>query len=172
MERRPISLVDAWFTLHVRTERGAKRLACGNPGAIGSRCEAGLLQGTYERCRGVSTDQTTISVITDAVLTFGLKSWSRGQNSQASSCVCSGGVSAVKGSSDLDEHTLVSDGASGNQLSCSLPFVVERSKVEVVCVELDAPSMTVHRLVKPWRRILQTRVELAHSSSANIGVIQ
>ena len=60
-------------------ERGAKRLAVGNPGAIGSRCDAGLLRGTYERCRGESTDQTTINVVTDEVLTFGLKSWSRGQ---------------------------------------------------------------------------------------------
>ena len=60
-------------------ERGSKHLAGGNPGAIGSRCDAGLLRGTYERCRGESTDQTTIIVITDEVLTFGVKSWSRGQ---------------------------------------------------------------------------------------------
>ena len=84
---------------------GSKRLAGGNPGAIGSRCDAGLLRGTCERCRGESTDQTTISVVTDEVLTFGLKSWSRGQKSQAASSVCSGGVSAVMGSSDLDGHT-------------------------------------------------------------------
>ena len=69
----------------------------------------------------MSTDQTTNSVVTDEVLTFGLKSWSRGQKSQAASAVCSGGVSAVMGSSDLDAHTLVTGGASGNQLSCSLP---------------------------------------------------
>ena len=66
-------------THHFRKERGSKRLAVGNPGAIGSRCDAGLLRGTYERCRGESTDQTTINVVTDEVLTFGLKSWSRGQ---------------------------------------------------------------------------------------------
>ncbi len=60
-------------------EGGSKRLAVGNPGAIGSRCDAGLLRGTYERCRGESTDQTTINVVTDEMLTFGLKSWSRGQ---------------------------------------------------------------------------------------------
>ena len=105
------------------TERErSKRLACGNPGAIWTRCEAGLLRGTYGRCRGVSTDQTTISVVTDEVFTFGLKSWSRGQKSQGASAVCSGGVSAVMGSSDLDAHTLGSRGALGNQLSCSLPF--------------------------------------------------
>ena len=48
--------------------------------------------------------------------------WSRGQKSQAASALCSGGVSAVMGSSDLDAHTLVSDEADGNQPSCSLPF--------------------------------------------------
>ena len=92
-------------TRHFRKERGSKRLAVGNPGAIGSRCDAGLLRGTYERCRGESTDQTTINVVTDEMLTFGLKSWSRGQKSQAASAVCSGGVSAVMGSSVLDGHT-------------------------------------------------------------------
>ena len=96
------------------------------PGAITSRCWAGFLRGTYERCRGVSTDQTHISVVTDEALTFGLKSWSMGQKSQAASAICSGGVSAVIGSSDLDEHTFGSGGASGNQLSCSLPFEPER----------------------------------------------
>ena len=94
-------------------KRGSKRLAVGNPGAIGSRCDAGLLRGTYERCRGESTDQTTISVVTDEVLTFGLKSWSRGQKSQAASAVCSGGVSAVMGSSDLDGHTFHPSAVNG-----------------------------------------------------------
>ena len=98
------------------TETGrSKRLACGNPGAMTTRCDAGLLRGTYARCRGESTDQTSTVVITDEMLTFGLKSWSRGQKSQAASALCSGGVSAVIGSSDLDEHTLASGGVSGNQ---------------------------------------------------------
>ena len=61
------------------------------------------------------TDQTFISVVTDEMLTFGLESWSRGQRSQAASAVCSGGVSAVIGTSDLDEHTLGSGHAQGNQ---------------------------------------------------------
>ena len=100
-------------TRHFRKERGSKRLAVGNPGAIGSRCDAGLLRGTYERCRGESTDQTTINVVTDEVLTFGLKSWSRGQKSQAASAVCSGGVSAVMGSSDLDGHTFHPSAVNG-----------------------------------------------------------
>ena len=74
----------------------------------------------------MSTDQTHISVVTDEALTVGLKSWSRGQKSQAASAICSGGVSAVIGSSDLDVHTLGSGGAQGNQLSCSLPSEAER----------------------------------------------
>ena len=75
-----------------------------NPGAIGSRCVAGLLGGTYERCRGESTGLTYIIVAPDEKLTFGLKSWSRGQKSQDASVACSGGVSAVMGSSGLDSH--------------------------------------------------------------------
>ena len=35
------------------------------PGAITSTCEAGLLRGTYKRCRGESTDLTFSSVVTD-----------------------------------------------------------------------------------------------------------
>ena len=81
----------------------------------------------------MSTDQTHISVVTDEALTVGLKSWSRGQKSQAASAICSGGVSAVMGSSDLDEHTLVSGGAPGNQLSCSLPFGAGRPIVGMAC---------------------------------------
>ena len=54
----------------------------------------------------------------------------QGPKSQATSTVCSGGVSAIIGSSDLDEHTLGSGGASGNQLSCSLPFEAEQPIVE------------------------------------------
>ncbi|QNJ03092.1 hypothetical protein [Synechococcus sp. PROS-U-1] len=38
------------------------------------------------------------------------------------------------GSSDLDEHTLVSDGTPGNQLSCSLPFGAGRPIVETACM--------------------------------------
>ena len=73
----------------------------------------------------MSTDQTHISVVTDEALTVGLKSWSRGQKSQAASAICSGGVSAVMGSYDLDAHTLVSGGAPGNQPSYSLPLGAE-----------------------------------------------
>ena len=58
----------------------------------------------------MSTDQTHISVVTDEALTVGLKSWSRGQKSQAASAICSGGVSAVMGSSDLDAHSFVPSG--------------------------------------------------------------
>ena len=78
----------------------------------------------------MSTDQTHISVVTDEALTVWLKSWSRGQKSQAAYAICSGGVSAIIGSSDLDAHTLGSRGAAGNQQSCSLPFEAERPILE------------------------------------------
>ena len=56
----------------------------------------------------------------------------QGPKSQATSTDCSGGVSAVIGASDLDAHTFGSRGASGNQLSCSLPFEAERPIVGTV----------------------------------------
>ena len=86
-----------------------------------------------ERCREVSTDQTHISVVTDEALTVGLKSWSRGQKSQAASAMCCGGVSAVMGSSDFDARTLGIRGVPGNQLSCSLPSGANRPIVGLAC---------------------------------------
>ena len=38
------------------------------------------------------------------------------------------------GASDLDEHTLVSERAFGNQPSCSLPLKAESLKVEMACL--------------------------------------
>ena len=105
----------------------------------------------------MSTDQTHISVVTDEALTVGLKSWSRGQKSQAASAICSGGVSAVMGSSDLDAHTLVIRGASGNQLSCSLPPGAIRPNVEMAWL---APyPMTSARVLTldPWGKAVRTK---------------
>ena len=85
------------------------------PGAITSRCWAGFLQGTYERCRGESTVLTYFSVVTDESPTVGWKLLEQGPKSQATSTDCSGGVSAVIGSSDLDGLTLVSGRAQGKQ---------------------------------------------------------
>jgi len=59
--------------------------------------------------------------------------WSSGLKSQATSAFCCGGVSAVMGSSDLNDHTLVSGARSGNQLSCSLPSEADRPIVGVAC---------------------------------------
>ena len=105
-----------------------------NPGAIGSRCEATLLRGTYERCREESTGLTLFVVAPDELLTDGWKLLEQGPESQSASALCSGGVSAVMGTSDLDEHTLVTDDANGNQLSCSLPFGSDRPIVEMACL--------------------------------------
>ena len=91
----------------------------------------------------MSTDQTHISVVTDEALTVGLKSWSRGQKSQAASAICSGGVSAVIGSSDLDVHTLGSRGASGNplrQLAASMGYDV-RTHMKHYCQWTDETGL-------------------------------
>ena len=135
VERRPNSLVCAWQStstsvsdalenLLQQWNRDRKVEASGSrhPGAIGSRCEAALLRGTYERCRGESTGLTLFIVAPDESLTNGWKLLEQGPGSQSASGVCSGGVSAVIGSSDLDALTFVSVEAHGNQLSCSLPF--------------------------------------------------
>ena len=112
----------------------SKRLACGNPGAIANRCDAGLLRGTYARCRGVWTDQSSTVVVTDELLTFGLKSWSRGQKSQAASALCSGGVSAVIGSSDLDAHTFRPSAALDYPRCRSLPSRLSSSRLPKMCL--------------------------------------
>ena len=65
---------------------------------------------------------TLFVVAPDESLTNGWKLLEQGPESQSDSGVCSGGVSAVMGSSDLDALTLVRDATDGNQLSCSLPF--------------------------------------------------
>ena len=112
----------------------SKRLACGNPGAIANRCDAGLLRGTYARCRGVWTDQSSTVVVTDELLTVGLKSWSRGRKSQAASALCSGGVSAVIGSSDLDAHTFRPSAALAYPRYRSLPSRLSSSRLPKMCL--------------------------------------
>ena len=68
------------------------------------------------------------------MLTFGLKSWSRGQVSQAASAVCSGGVSTVIGASDLSDLNMVSDHTQGNQRECSFPSGGSPLIVEMICL--------------------------------------
>ena len=77
---------------------------------------------------------TLFVVAPDELLTNGWKLLEQGPESQSASVTCSGGVSAVMGSSDLDALTLVSDATDGNQLSCSLPFGAERPIVEAACL--------------------------------------
>lgn len=51
-----------------------------------------------------------------------VESWSRGQKSQLASRACSGGVSAVMGTSDFDAHTFAQQGpfAIGVKAHCPL----------------------------------------------------
>ena len=80
------------------------------------------LRGTWHGANGVPIGVTFRSTRQRTSLTDEWKLLEQGPESQSASGVCSGGVSAVMGSSDLDALTLVSDEAGGNQLSCSLPF--------------------------------------------------
>ena len=77
---------------------------------------------------------TLFIVAPDESLTNGWKLLEQGPESQSASGVCSGGVSAVMDSSDLDALTLVSDAIERNQLSCSLPFGAARPIVELACL--------------------------------------
>ena len=77
---------------------------------------------------------TLFVVAPDESLTNGWKLLEQGPESQSASGACSGGVSAVMGSSDLDALTLVSDATDGNQLSCSLSLGAARPIVEVACL--------------------------------------
>ena len=100
---------------------------------------------------------TLFVVAPDELLTNGWKLLEQGPESQSASAICSGGVSAVMGSSDLDAHTLVIRGASGNQLSCSLPPGAIRPNVEMAWL---APyPMTSARVLTldPWGKAVRTK---------------
>ena len=74
-----------------------------------------LLRGTYERCRGESTDLTDSSVVTDEKPTDGWKLLEQGPKSQATSKTRWVGPSSVIDASDLIAVNLVSGRAQGNQ---------------------------------------------------------
>ena len=96
VERRPTSLVCACSTRPFSgSDREGRSVWLVAPWGHGSRCWAGLLRGTCVRCRGESTDQTSISVVTDEAPTFGWKLLEQGPESQAASEICWGGVSSV-----------------------------------------------------------------------------
>ena len=122
MERRPNSLVCASFnpSLQLGKERveasGSRR-----PGAMDSSV------GSFSP-RAPETVQVerrlawrTIACPPKDQPRSLLRLLEQGPESQSASAICSGGVSTVIGSSDLDVHTLVSGRAFGNQPSCSLP---------------------------------------------------
>ena len=62
----------------------------------------------------------------------------QGPESQATSTACSGGVSAVIGSSNIDGFTLVSGHARGNQPYRSLPFRPNHPMLISVCFAREA----------------------------------
>ena len=93
---------------------------------------------------------TLFVVAPDELLTNGWKLLEQGPESQFASAICSGGVSAVMGSSDLDTSTLVSDEADGNQLSCSLPIRADPPMLEMACLS----RLRQHPNAKPAREFL------------------
>ena len=133
VERRPNSLVCASFNPSTSEQREGRSIWLKAPWGHDVQVLGRSPAGHLERCRGESTDQTHSVVVTDEKPTHGWKLLEQGPESQSASLICSGGVSAVMGSSDLDEHTLVSDQADGNQLSCSLPFGAGRPIVGTAC---------------------------------------
>ena len=90
----------------------------------------GHLRRCKRECRSV---WRSVDAYQRTSLTGGWKLLEQGPESQAASAICSGGVSAVMGSSDLDGPTFGSRGASGNRLSCSLLSRANRSIVGPAC---------------------------------------
>jgi hypothetical protein len=67
-----------------------------------------------------------------------VESWSRGQKSQLASRTCSGGVSAVMGTSDFDEHTFAQRGPVCHRCKGALPSTAKPPKVETTCLSTAA----------------------------------
>ena len=102
MERRPNSLVCALQSTsqHVSPlgisvamglkEKGRSVWLVATLGPFGPGVKL-ISAGPYARCRGVSTDQTTISVVTDSAHVW-VEKLEQGPESQAASAVCSWSV--------------------------------------------------------------------------------
>ena len=71
------------------------------------------LRGTWHGANGVPIGVTFRSPRQKTSLTDGWKLLEQGPESQAASALCSGGVSAVMGSSDLDGHTFHPSAVNG-----------------------------------------------------------
>ena len=133
VERRPNSLVCASFNPSTSEQREGRSIWLKAPWGHDVQVLGRSPAGHLERCRGESTDQTHSVVVTDEKPTHGWKLLEQGPESQSASLICSGGGSAVMGSSDLDEPTFVKGEAPGNQLSCSLPWGANSTIVRMAC---------------------------------------
>ena len=120
-----VSTCCLWDLLGNGTEEEGRSWLVATLGPFGpgvKRDSCGALDG---RCRGVSTDQTHISVVTDEVLTVGLKSWSRGQKSQAASEICSE-WSVGRHAPPISMHTL-SEAVEHLAISCPAHCLLRQS---------------------------------------------
>ncbi len=61
------------------------------------------------------------------------------------------------GSSDLDVDTLVMRGASGNQLSCSLPYGAICPNVEMAWLAPDPMTNARVLTLDPWGKAVRTQ---------------
>ena len=97
-------------------DQGWKRLADGAWGqgvqGLGQHPQGHLGLG---RCKRMSTGRTDRCCRSRREAHAWVETVGAGAESQAASQVCSGGVSAVMGSSDLDEHSFGADGHKGNR---------------------------------------------------------
>jgi hypothetical protein len=63
-----------------------------------------------------------------------VESWSRGQKSQRASSACSGGVSAVMGTSDFDAHTFAQHSSFAIGVKAHCPLKPKPPTVETACL--------------------------------------
>jgi hypothetical protein len=118
-KRRPTSLVLAWLnpsTADEANDQGWKRLADGAWGqevqGLGQHPAGHLGLG---RCKRMSTGRTDRCCRSRREAHAWVETVGAGAESQAASQVCSGGVSAVMGSSDLDINSFGACGYKGNR---------------------------------------------------------
>ena len=100
----------------------------------------------------------------------------QGPKSQATSRFCSGGVSAVMGTSDLDISTFVNADAAGNQLSCSLPFGWDHPSLKEVCLDHFRFELGWAKLHQGFgfanRRALRTSLRRTHAGQGQCTLIR
>ena len=133
MERRPSSLVCAWFSPSLQKERGSKLPA---RGALGP-CALGVGSFSPRAPEAVQVERRlawrTIARLPKDQPRSWLRLLEQGPESQSASLICAGGVSAVMGTSDLDGLTFHPLGGVWHRSNRALPSEQNRMIVEMAC---------------------------------------